>query len=130
MPRVKLALGLVMLFAVVSCATSEPIKDVVDVPVVSYAGRTVSSAEVATAIQRAGRFLGWQLTVEGPGLLTGRLARRSHLAIVEIKHDAVSYSIRYRDSVNLDAHGGQIHKGYNEWVESLANAIRAELQML
>ena len=111
------------------CATAEPIENVTNAPVVAPSGKDLARSDVATAIQRAGRSAGWQLTAEGPGLFTGRLELRSHLAIVEIEYDSKAYSIRYRDSANLDAKDGQIHKAYNQWVENLDKAIRAQLEM-
>lgn len=112
------------------CATGEPIENVVNVPVVVPSGKNLTRSDVATAIQRAGRSVGWRLIVEGPGLFTGRLELRNHVAVVEIEYDSKTYSIHYRDSANLDAKDGQIHKAYNQWVENLDKAIRAELRML
>lgn len=112
------------------CATGEPIVNIADAPVVAPSGKELLRRDVATAIERAGRSLGWQLIVEGPGLFTGRLQLRNHLAVVEIEYDAKAYSIRYRDSANLDARDGEIHKAYNQWVENLDKAIRAQLGML
>jgi hypothetical protein len=68
------------------------------------------------------------MTAEAPGLLSARLVRRRHVAVVEIEYDAASYSIRYRDSANLDARDGRIHEAYNEWVRKLDQAVRAELE--
>jgi hypothetical protein len=117
-------------FALLGCATKQPIADVVDAPVLAGSGRTLTRAEVATAINRAGRSLGWQMIVDGPGLFTGRLLLRSHVAEVQIEHGAKTYDIRYRDSVNLDAGDGAIHHAYNRWVEKLERAIRKELELL
>jgi hypothetical protein len=118
-----------MPLAVGGCATGEPIENVSDAPVVAAAGKNLTRSDVAVAIQRAGRSIGWQLIAEGPGVFTGRLQLRGHLAVVEIEYDSKAYSIRYRDSANLDAKDGQIHKAYNHWVENLDQAIRAELRM-
>lgn len=84
--------------------------------------------EVRTAIERAGRSLGWQMFAERPGVLGGRLALRSHFAAVEIEFDTAHYSIRYRESTNLDAADGQIHPAYNQWVAKLDRAIREQLE--
>lgn len=111
-----------------ACATSEPIHDVIDVKVIPPAGTNLSMGEVRTAIERAGRSLGWQLAAERPGLFSGRLSLRSHVAVVEIEHDAKTYSIRYRDSSNLVTPDGQIHPAYNDWIEKLDRAIREELR--
>jgi hypothetical protein len=112
------------------CATSERIHNVIDAPIIAPGGKTLSMGQVRTAIERAGRSLGWQLLAERPGLFSGRLALRTHVAVVEIEHDSKSYSIRYRGSTNLDAADGEIHKAYNQWIEKLDRAIRAELKTL
>ncbi len=119
-----------MSLALGGCATGEPIENVTNAPVVAPPGRNLTRSDVAEAIRRAGRSVGWQLIAEGPGLFTGRLERRNHLAVIEIEHDSKAYSIRYRDSANLDAKDGQIHKAYNQWVELLDKAIRAQLKSL
>ena len=110
------------------CATGEPIENVANAPAVAPSGKNLTRSDVAVAIQRAARSVGWQLIAEGPGLFTGRLQRRHHLAIVEIEYDSTAYSIRYRDSTNLDAKNGEIHRAYNQWIENLDQAIRAELR--
>lgn len=112
------------------CATNERIYNVIDAPVIAPAGKSLSMGQVRTAIERAGRSLGWQLQAERPGFFSGRLALRTHVAVVEIEHDSRSYSIRYRGSTNLDAADGEIHKAYNQWIEKLDRAIRAELETL
>ena len=112
------------------CATNARIHNVVDAPIIGPAGKNLSLDQVRKAIERAGKSLGWRVLTERPGLFTGRLALRSHVAVVEIEHDATSYSIRYRDSTNLDAADGHIHKAYNQWIENLDQAIRTELGTL
>jgi hypothetical protein len=52
---------------------------------------------------------------------------RNHTATAEVKYNTKTYSIRYLDSTNLDASGGNIHKNYNGWIENLDREIRAEL---
>lgn len=108
------------------CATTQPIYNVEKAPIVGPAGKTLSMTEVQQAIMRAGTQLGWQMQPEGPGRLSGRLALRTHLAVVDIQHDAKSYSIKYRDSTNLDARDGMIHRNYNGWIQNLEKAIRVQ----
>jgi hypothetical protein len=83
-------------------------------------------AEVQQAILRAGTQLGWQMQPEAPGRISGRLALRTHLAQVDIEHDTKSYSIKYRDSTNLMAGDGMIHRNYNGWIQNLEKAIRVQ----
>lgn len=85
-----------------------------------------SLAAVTQAIKRAGIGLGWQMSEDGPGRITGRLALRSHVAVVGITYDTRHFSISYRDSTNLKYDGSQIHNNYNEWVRNLEQAIRVE----
>jgi hypothetical protein len=127
---VKAAIGVFVVLVIGGCATAQPIRDVVDAPALAASGRTLSRAQIARAIERGARALGWQVFAEGPGAFTGRLELRSHVAIVGIEHDTATYSIRYRESVNLHASDGTIHEAYNRWVQSLHRAIRDELRAL
>lgn len=126
----KTILRVAMALAMAGCATSQPIGDVLDVPVVPGSGKTLTRNQVATAVERAGRYLGWQMSADAPGLFTGRLALRRHIAVVEIEHDNETYSIRYRESTNLDAKDGDIHRAYNRWVRRLRHEIGKELELL
>jgi hypothetical protein len=113
--------------AIGGCATTQPIQNVQNAPIILPPGKSVTMNEVTTAIMRAGTQLGWQMAPEGPGRLTGRLALRTHLAVIDVEHDTKSYSIKYRDSSNLNAADGMIHKNYNGWIQNLDKSIRAQL---
>lgn len=82
--------------------------------------------QVATAIKRAGSGLGWEVRDVAPGQMTGRLALRSHVAIVDINHDTRNFSIAYKDSTNLNYTGTEIHSNYNGWIQNLERAIKAQ----
>lgn len=110
-----------------ACATVEPINNITNAPIVLSSGKTMNNTQVAAAIMRAGARLGWQMQPEGPGRIMGRLTIRHHIAVVEIEHDTKSYSIKYRDSSNLKAQDGTIHREYNNWVQNLDRSIRNEL---
>jgi len=112
-------------FALAGCAT-KPIYNVHNAPIVVSSGKTLSMSEVQLAIVRAGTQLGWQMQPEAPGRITGRLALRTHAAVVDIEHDTRSYSIKYRDSTNLNAGDGMIHSNYNGWIQNLEKAIRVQ----
>ena len=113
------------LLAVGGCASPQQIYNV-NAPLPA-SSRSMSLSEVQSAIQRAGTSLGWYINPHGPGHLVGRLPVRTHLAVVDIEHDTKSYSIKYRESENLNAGDGMIHPNYNEWVQSLDRAIRSQL---
>ena len=50
--------------------------------------------------------------------------------MVAIEYSPKTYSILYRDSVNLDEKGGEIHRNYNQWIDNLDRAIRVQLEKL
>ena len=69
-------------------------------------------------------------TPDRPGHVLGRLALRTHVAVVDIDYTDRTYSIRYKDSTNLDYNGTTIHRNYNGWIENLDKAIKAQLTAL
>jgi hypothetical protein len=123
------ALLCAVVLAAVGCA-AQPIYQVTGAPITTTSGKTPSMQQVQTAIQQAGTQLGWQLTAEKPGLMTGRLAVRTHQAVVAIEYDTKQYSIKYKDSVDLQAKDGTIHKNYNGWVQNLDQRIRAQFNLI
>ncbi len=120
-------IALISILAVfLAACTSRPIRNVENDPVVT-ANRTATMSDVEHAIVRAGAGLGWVMTPVRPGLMTGRLALRTHVAVVDITYDTRTFSIRYKDSVNLDYANGSVHRTYNGWIENLEREIRANL---
>jgi hypothetical protein len=115
---------------VAGCGTVQPIQNVEKSPIILPPGKTVTQQQVTTAIMRAGTRLGWQMQPEGPGRISGRITLRTHSAVVDVEHDTKTYSIKYRDSTNLDARDGMIHKNYNGWIQNLDKSIRNQFQML
>ena len=107
-------------------------------PVVNIQSAAIPPHPAATmgniekAIVRAGLTLGWQITPMGPGKAEGVLVLRRHRAVVDITYDTTSFSIHYKDSVNLDydAQEKTIHSNYNGWIRNLEKAIRAQVAVL
>jgi len=120
----KLVIPMVLLL--VACRTA----DLYNVQNAPGASKAVSMADVETAIRRAGHGLGWQITPQGPGRAEGTLALREHRAVVDITYDTKSYSIKYKDSSNLQYDGKTIHSNYNGWIQNLDKAISKELLAL
>ena len=127
--KLGLALTLSLLLAFVAACTSRPIMNVNDAPVVT-SGKAATPQDVERAIVRAGNQLGWVMTPVRPGLVSGRLDLRTHIAVVDVPYDAKSYSIKYKDSTNLNMDGANIHKNYNGWIENLNRDIRANLMAI
>lgn len=107
---------------------SAPVLDVVAAPVTTT--KSVSIANMESAIIGAGTGLGWRMVPQGPGQIDGILMLREHRAVVTVSYDTKSYSIKYKDSTNLNYDGKSIHKNYNGWVENLDRAIRTNVAAL
>ena len=90
----------------------------------------ISSNDVKKAIMRAGGGLGWVIKENGDGKLIGTLSLRKHLAVVDIDYNTKSYSIRYKDSQELNYDGTTIHKNYNGWIQNLHRGIQTQLNLL
>ena len=127
--RLRHVWSLIAVLALAAC-TSAAIRNVTGAPVATGSGKPVTTDQVRSAIVRAGSGLGWEMTPSNPGLVTGRLALRGHIAVVEVRYSASDYSITYKDSTGLDYRDGQIHKNYNGWIENLNRDIRANLLSL
>ena len=93
---------------------------------------TATMKDVEAAIKRAGAGLGWQVRTISPGLLEARLPIRTHLAVTAIRFDTQTFSITYKDSMNLKYNAGNktIHSNYVSWVQNLQNAILAEVSSI
>lgn len=121
-----------MVFGLGCTTHGHPITNVENAPLPATPGKTLSMDDVERAILRAGPMSGWAIQPEQPGRLMGRATFGTgdrHVAIVNIVHDTRTYSITYRDSVNLQAQpaDNKIHRAYNEWVAKLDKAIRSQL---
>src|SRR5215213_1695186 len=112
------SLALAAVVALAAC-TTPPVMNVPNTPVTTGNGKPATSEQVRSAIVRAGSGLGWIMTPNDPGLVTGRLALRGHVAVVDVRYSAKDYSITYKESSNLDYKDGHIHKNYNGWIENL-----------
>lgn len=123
-----IALALLIAVSVVACS-SRPVRNVEYDPVVT-SGTPATMDALRQAIVRAGTGLGWVMTPAKEGEIEGRLSLRGHVAVVVVRYDTKTFSIRYKDSTALDYADGQIHKNYNGWVQNLDRGIRASLAAL
>ena len=128
MPGKILSLGFAALLLLMTGCRSAPLLEVVSAPVTTI--KPVSMSVMESAIIGGGTGLGWRMMPQGPGQIEGVLSLRDHRAVVTVNYDTTSYSIKYKDSSNLNYHGKSIHKNYNGWVENLDKAIRSNLVAL
>ena len=116
-----------LVLLMVGCRTAA-VYNVEAAPIV--ANKAVSAEDVGKAIVRAGINLGWKMNPTGPGQMQGVLVLREHRAVVDITYDNKTYSIKYKDSSNLQYDGTVIHKNYNGWIQNLDRAIQGQLSTL
>ncbi|WP_017925787.1 hypothetical protein [Thioalkalivibrio sp. HL-Eb18] len=128
--RLLLILLVAGVLVLAGCRGTAPVHDVSDTTITDVHGERPSAEQMQQAIRNAGTALGWQISETEPGLLEGRLSLRDHIAVVEIPYSDGAYSIRYKDSSNLNYEDGRIHPNYNNWVQNLDNQIRAEISAL
>jgi hypothetical protein len=119
----------VLLLLAAGCRGGVPVYNVADSPVIASKPNPAAD-EVGRAIQRAGAGLGWQIKPTTPGHMLGTLVLRKHVAVVDIRYSAKSYSINYKDSTELNYDGTNIHPNYNGWIQNLDKAIRAQLSLM
>jgi len=121
------AMALVLAACVASIA---PIHNVSGQPIAI--NRPASMDEIGKAILAAGASsTRMAMTQVRPGVIHAtRLGTKGRMGIMEIKYDTKQYSITYKDSQNMNYNGQTILQPYNDWVESLNQAILARLQAL
>jgi hypothetical protein len=128
-PVLKIFAFAFLMLAVASCRSTQ----VYNVDNMSLnAPSTATAAKVQGAIKRAGASLGWHMKDVAPGHIEARLPVRSHVAVADIFYNAKDFSIRYKDSTNLnyDKADNTIHSNYNGWVQNLQNAIITQTSTL
>ena len=113
--------------AALAACTIQPIYNVKGAPVETPGGKPPTLAEVEKAVVRAGTALGWKMQPVRPGVMVGTLNLRRHTAIVDVTFDTRTFNITYKDSVELDYDGTNIHRNYNGWIQNLDKGIRAQL---
>lgn len=88
---------------------------------------------VKKAVRKAFFDKNWEVREIGPGHLQGKHSKsggdKTHVAVVDVRFDAKSVRIGYKDSqeLNYNKESGVIHKTYNGWIKNLEKNIRANL---
>lgn len=93
-----------------------------------------SAEDVKKAVRKALFDKAWEIREIGPGHQQGKHTKsggkgKLHVAVVDVRFDAKSVRIVYKDSqeLNYDKESGVIHKTYNGWAKNLEKNIRANL---
>lgn len=148
-----LALVLCSLLASASWAErAEPIVNHDNLPFLTTSGKQPTAAEFKAAVARAGAARRWVISDgENNTLVATMVVRQRHTLSVTIAQMPTTFSVTYRDSINLNygksdlavpdptapfntkiVSGDQyvIHPNYNKWVRELVLAIRNELRRI
>ncbi|NOT95175.1 MAG: hypothetical protein HOP00_02535 [Nitrospira sp.] len=114
---------------VTGCRGAGQIYNVKEAPIATSAGKELTLDQVGKAIMDAGIGLKWIMVITKPGQIVATQNARSHTAIVDIAYDTKTYSMTYKDSVNLNynAEKQTIHEAYSGWIRNLDNAIKGRL---
>lgn len=118
--RVFAALAVVL--ALSGCARTEPVHNINETVSAQY-----SNDQIKNAILQAGLSRQWIMHEVEPGVISGHLAQRGHVADIRVTYTPGQYSINYIGSQNLLAENGQIHRNYNRWVMNLDQDIKLRL---
>ena len=110
------------------CRTA-PIYNVENAPV-DTASKTIKLSDMTKAIKDAAVGLGWMTKTVKPGHIVATLSVRTHVAVVDIRYTTKTYSISYKDSVELKYDGTNIHSNYNSWVKNLDSRIRIQINSM
>ncbi len=121
-----LALVLALGVAPVAGCSSAQVLNINDAPI----GINARNRDVGQVIEAALAERGWQVEERRPGQILAVIALREHRAGITITYDQDSYSIRYRNSDNLNARGDNIHRNYNRWVANLNTDIQRALSAM
>lgn len=87
--------------------------------------------KMKSAIRQALHGRGWTVKEVAPGHIEGRLDKRKHLAVIDIKYTGTQAVIRYKSSENLnyskEGDSELIHGNYNKWIMNLERDLGVHL---
>lgn len=110
------------------CNTLQPIHNISSTSLSDIV--TTSEHNVHKAITLAINKRGWHVDKDKPGMIEASIKVRHHSATIGITYSPTGYNIAYKNSVNLDHKGDNIHRNYNKWVILLDREIQQQLLAL
>lgn len=106
-----------LLHSVGAEARIKPVYNIIDKPIVSGSGKSLTMEQVADALAGAARYKNWTVAEVEDGYLRAQIQVRQHFAAIDIRYTTETYSITYRDSKVLKYDGTRIHRNYNKWIK-------------
>lgn len=123
---------LLLCLVLVGCRSGHPVHNVDNASVPQTLDKVSDKQgmeRMRKAIKEAGVELGWIIEDTSLGVAIGTLNIRKHMARVQINYTATTYSIVYKDSLNLnyDPTNNTIHNQYNNWIRNLEQGIKTRM---
>jgi hypothetical protein len=118
---------------VLLCLGSIPLQGAISGPIKNYPSisvkRSLSRAQVASALRKALLARDWRIDGESDGSFLASFSKGRYRASVEITYGSSKVSLKYQSSQNMayDAGKGRINQQYNIWVSSLEKSIEDQL---
>ena len=126
-----LALALPLLAAnpAVQARGSVPIQEFENVSATRASGQPASAMQIKAGFEAAARARGWQVSTPSPDKMIATLhVRGKHTVSTEINYAPGTYTVKYKDSVNMNFEPpNMIHPFYNKWVQLLVDTARSEI---
>ena len=136
MKSLLLILALVLSSVAWAARVPEAVVNVVDQPVAAASGKALTVDMVQQTISKVATMRNWEVVPQAGGRLIATLSWQNdrYTIVAEIKCKADSYSITYKESINMNYQilNGvpSIHPYYNRFVRELREAIGVEFTRL
>ena len=121
--------SLILLLASTSSASgrTQAVYDIINKPIVTGSGSTLSLGQVETLLRRAAEAKGWTVNRIEDGHIVAKIRVRKHYAAIDIRFGMTRYSITYSDSKLLKYDGTEIHRNYNKWIKLIDMNVEQQL---
>lgn len=106
------------------------------IPVATSSGKALNADQVCQIVREVAEQKKWRVGTQPDGKLLASLSWNAdkHTIVVEVSCSAASYSVVYKDSINMNfsSQDGQmiIHPHYNKFVKELNDSVRVRLMTL
>ena len=123
-----LALALALFALNAQARNLEPIGNFDNLPATTGGGQAATIQQITEALTAAGAPRGWQVAQVKPGQLVATVnVRNKHTVSLDVSLAPGLYSLRYKNSTNMNYNGVQINPHYNKWVQTLIEDTAKEL---
>ena len=113
------------LFALNAQARTAGMGNFDNLPVTNAKGEPASPAQMKAAVIQGAAARGWTLSdIRNDRAIATIQVRGKHTVTTDVLFTAGQVSVKYKDSVNMNYTGNEIHPNYNAWVQNLVDSIR------